>query len=317
MIPLHKHDTLNQTYDPQEGNEVKLILAFSNHTIEQTPSAVPTYIENESVLKIRENPVMEAGMRTQGKKGYRFLEDHLLLFVLEGMFTVRYGSNEFIAHKNEMILIPKAIMIQWEKSGHPARDYLFQYITFFLRDDLLREFSYMHTPTAYSSIPSPPSVHVVNERLSGYLASLKTYFNKPDQIREGLLRVKLLELLYDVADANHDHLWPYPIQDHPERKEIVDVVEANIANSVSLHELASLSGRSLSSFKRDFQATYNSSPSKWIRNKRLDMAQMLLSSSALSVTDVCYSTGFENVTHFSKVFKNRFGFSPSAFKKQR
>ncbi|MFG0217024.1 helix-turn-helix domain-containing protein, partial [Brevibacillus porteri] len=47
----------------------------------------------------------------------------------------------------------------------------------------------------------------------------------------------------------------------------------------------------------------------------LDKAKDLLTNTSLSVTDVCFSTGFENVAHFSKVFKDRFVFPPSELKK--
>ncbi|WP_260845799.1 AraC family transcriptional regulator [Paenibacillus sp. Y412MC10] len=77
-----------------------------------------------------------------------------------------------------------------------------------------------------------------------------------------------------------------------------------------------MSGRSLAAFKRDFQAIYNTSPLKWVRNRRLDKAKELLAETVLSVTDVCFSTGFENIAHFSKVFKERFGLPPSEFRRQ-
>ncbi|WP_255654426.1 AraC family transcriptional regulator [Cohnella sp. REN36] len=43
-------------------------------------------------------------------------------------------------------------------------------------------------------------------------------------------------------------------------------------------------------------------------------AKELLAETALSATDVCFSTGFENIAHFSKVFKERFGLPPSEFR---
>jgi transcriptional regulator GlxA family with amidase domain len=46
----------------------------------------------------------------------------------------------------------------------------------------------------------------------------------------------------------------------------------------------------------------------------LDIAKEMLLHTSLSVTDVCFSTGFENVAHFSKVFKERFGVAPSTCK---
>ncbi|MFD1903052.1 helix-turn-helix domain-containing protein [Paenibacillus rhizoplanae] len=71
-------------------------------------------------------------------------------------------------------------------------------------------------------------------------------------------------------------------------------MEENFMNPVSLNDLAYLSGRSLAAFKRDFQAIYNTSPLKWVRNRRLDKAKELLAETALSVTDICFfSTGFE------------------------
>lgn len=86
-------------------------------------------------------------------------------------------------------------------------------------------------------------------------------------------------------------------------------------NPVSLSDLAYLSGRSLSTFKREFQAIYNKPTFQWIRNRRLEKAKELLVSSGLSAIDVCFATGFENVAHFSKSFKKKYGVPPSDIKK--
>ncbi|MBQ9230659.1 MAG: helix-turn-helix transcriptional regulator, partial [Prevotella sp.] len=80
---------------------------------------------------------------------------------------------------------------------------------------------------------------------------------------------------------------------------------------ISLDELAYLSGRSLSSFKREFQDIYGEPPARWIRAKRLSKAHDMLRSSSLSVADVAYSLGFENPTHFSRIFKQQYGYAPS------
>jgi len=37
----------------------------------------------------------------------------------------------------------------------------------------------------------------------------------------------------------------------------------------------------------------------------------MLQSSQMSVADVAYSLGFENPTHFSRIFKQQYGISPS------
>jgi transcriptional regulator GlxA family with amidase domain len=96
--------------------------------------------------------------------------------------------------------------------------------------------------------------------------------------------------------------------------DISATVENNLMNSMSLTQLAVLSGRSLSSFKRDFLAIYNMPPSAWFRQRRLEKARELLLNTTMTVTDVCYTLGFENLAHFSRLFKSNFGYSPSKSK---
>ena len=99
----------------------------------------------------------------------------------------------------------------------------------------------------------------------------------------------------------------------PVRVDVHQVVEESYTSPISLEELAYLSGRSLSSFKRDFQSIYGETPAKWIREKRLSKARQMLEASQMSVADVAYSLGFENPTHFSRIFKQRYGSSPISF----
>lgn len=99
---------------------------------------------------------------------------------------------------------------------------------------------------------------------------------------------------------------------NPVRTDIHRVVEENYTSPITLKEMAYLSGRSLSSFKRDFQDIYNTTPAKWIREKRLSKARQMLQTSNMSVADVAYNLGFENPTHFSRIFKQHYGVSPSS-----
>lgn len=270
---------------------------------------------NQGILKMNGVTVVESCAFTKGLKGTMFLEDHLLLFVLEGTYTVRFGSQEYIVRKNEMVLLQKSIMVEYEKSGEAGSDYVLDYMMFFLKEELLTEFIKMaDLESNYPSGLVPVSVNRVNDRLINYIYSLKPYFKESNTIRDGLIRVKLLELLFDVADADEQFLYQFLQLKRTKKHSITEVVEQNITTPVSLNDLAYLSGRSLSAFKRDFQAIYNSSPLRWIRNRRLDIAKELLLHTSLSVTDVCFSTGFENVAHFSKVFKERFGVAPSTYK---
>jgi AraC-like DNA-binding protein len=268
-------------------------------------------------LKINEFSVIQFCYNTQSRTGTLFLKEHLLLFVLKGVYTVRFGNQTYTVRSNQMVLLQKSIVIEYEKSGEAESGYELDYLMFFLKDELLDEFvKFADLKPTHSPSPVPVAVNSVNERITGYIESLEPYFEKPDEIGGGLVKVKTLELLFHIAEANEQFLLQFLQTKQKERTDIVNVMEENLLNPVSLSDLAYLSGRSLSTFKREFQAVYNTSPLQWIRNRRLDRAKELLTHSALSVTDVCFSTGFENIAHFSKVFKERFGFPPSELKQQ-
>ncbi len=93
-------------------------------------------------------------------------------------------------------------------------------------------------------------------------------------------------------------------------------MEANYKHNLSLEEFAKISLRSLTVFKKEFTKTFNSSPGKWLLQKRLEYAQVLLSTSQNNVNEIVYEAGFESTTHFSRVFKEKFGLAPMQYRKQ-
>ncbi|MGG7619002.1 helix-turn-helix transcriptional regulator [Bacillus coreaensis] len=281
----------------------------------KVPEGMSNEPSSQSVIKMNGLTVIESCLPTKKTEGRMFLEDHMLLFVLKGRYLLKFGNQSYLVKDREMLLIHKSIVVSYEKFGDERSVDLLDYMMFFLKDELLNEFIKMtNLQSSFPSTVIPISVYPMNERLTGYIESLKPILKDPNKIQEGLVRLKLLELLYDVADTDEKFLYQFLHLRHNERKCISQVVEENIFNPVSIGDLAYLSGRSLSTFKREFKEIYNSPPLKWIRYRRLDKARELLSHSPFSITEVCFTTGFENVAHFSRVFKERFGVSPSIYK---
>jgi AraC-like DNA-binding protein len=94
------------------------------------------------------------------------------------------------------------------------------------------------------------------------------------------------------------------------------IVRKHLLQPLSLEELAKLSGRSLASFKRDFQQQYNSAPKKWINDQRLEHARLLLQHSHKNVSEIAMECGFENIPHFIRIFKQKFGLTPNSVRTQ-
>ncbi|WCO00706.1 alpha/beta fold hydrolase [Psychroserpens ponticola] len=88
----------------------------------------------------------------------------------------------------------------------------------------------------------------------------------------------------------------------------------NFQYNLKIEDFAKLCGRSLSVFKRDFNTHYNTTPYRWLKEKRLDYAKMLLLESDLNVNQICYESGFKNNSHFIQSFKEKFKLPPNQFK---
>ena len=275
------------------------------------PSALISGDCTTSSLVLDGGSIIDQCIVTAGERGTFFLEQHLLYVVLGGSVKLTCGRQSWTVGKNQMILLRKAHSVTYEKQGSPETG-LFESQLFAINDELLKDF----LTTQKVNIPQMTEelgaqVSPMSEQLVAYCWSLSPYFNDPSQVNPGLLRLKVMELLYNVMDCSKNIFRQMLQLRQPVKVDVHRVVEDNYTSPISLEELAYLSGRSLSSFKRDFQSIYGEPPAKWIREKRLSRAQQMLQSTQLSVADVAYSLGFENPTHFSRIFKQQFGYSPS------
>ena len=70
--------------------------------------------------------------------------------------------------------------------------------------------------------------------------------------------------------------------------EFQEVIQQNLFEDLNLEDLAFLTNLSLSSFKRKFASTYQTTPNKYIVTKRLEKAQNLLKTSELGVAEIAY-----------------------------
>lgn len=275
------------------------------------PSALISGDCTTSSLVLDGGSIIDQCIVTAGERGTFFLEQHLLYVVLGGSVRLSCGRQIWMVGKNQMILLRKAQSVNYQKQSSPETGQ-FESLLFAINDELLKDFlTTQNVQIPQMSEELGAQVCPMSDRLVAYCRSLDSYFNIPSQTNPGLLRLKVMELLYNVMDCSKNIFRQMLQLRKPVKADIHRVIEENYASPISLKNFAYLSGRSLSSFKREFYEIYGESPAHWIREQRLKKAHQILLSSSLSVADVAYSLGFENPTHFSRIFKQRFGIAPS------
>ncbi|MCX2720492.1 alpha/beta fold hydrolase [Lentiprolixibacter aurantiacus] len=98
------------------------------------------------------------------------------------------------------------------------------------------------------------------------------------------------------------------------RIDLETVMSENFLYNLKIEEFARLCGRSLSAFKRDFKASFNTTPSRWIKSKRLEHAKNLLLESELNINQISFDSGFVNPSHFIKSFKEKYRLPPLQYR---
>jgi AraC-like DNA-binding protein len=97
-------------------------------------------------------------------------------------------------------------------------------------------------------------------------------------------------------------------------KRAVDYVEANLAESVSLADIASATGLSRMHFAAQFKAATGLRPHEYLLRRRIERAQEMLVRGARPLVEIALSVGFQSQSHFTTVFKHVVGKPPRAWR---
>jgi AraC-like DNA-binding protein len=83
---------------------------------------------------------------------------------------------------------------------------------------------------------------------------------------------------------------------------------------IDLQQISSEACLSRFHFLRLFRQAFNETPHQYLTQRRIEKAKELLSSSGLTVTDVCFEVGFESLGSFSSLFHKRVGHPPITYR---
>lgn len=240
-------------------------------------------------------------------------EFHFMMYVVSGEVKLNDNGKEYAVHKGECVFVRKDHRVKFTKNLHG--DEPFQSVTLkFDRNYLRRFYQKLHIDQALMNVkPLPTSVHLMQKSpyLDSLFLSMVPFFESDTQPHKEFVEQKLEEGIR--ALLNLDKRF-YPVLfdfADPWKIDILDFLNKNYMYELSMEEIASYTGRSLATFKRDFAKISDLTPQKWLIQKRLDKAYELIVEQGKKVTDVCYDVGFKNRSHFTTVFKKQYGFAPS------
>ncbi|HZG56866.1 AraC family transcriptional regulator [Paenibacillus sp.] len=147
---------------------------------------------------------------------------------------------------------------------------------------------------------------------------LWTESNVPSYGSEFVIQGTLERLLIDLARRCRTAAAPVegsrPQPGHPSIRKAIRYIENHFRDAISLGDVADYAGLSPGHFSESFRRHVGETFQTFLQRQRLRFAASLLGATDLPVTEICYASGFNTVTHFEKAFKARFGSAPRAFR---
>lgn len=236
-------------------------------------------------------------------------EHHMLIWFISGETKIIQAGATQVFNAGDIFLIPRnqvITIINYPKDGLPHKA-----VAMHLTVARLRDF--------YSKLDVKPAA-TVNDKiylfknhplLRSCFSSLLPYFDLQEKLPENLAALKITEAItiLRTIDKHVDNILAN--FETPGKIDLAKFMETHFMFNLPLEKFGYLTGRSLSTFNRDFRKTYNATPQKWLTKKRLELAHYQITEHGKKPVDVYLEVGFEDLSHFSFAFKKYFGYIPT------
>jgi AraC family transcriptional regulator len=100
-----------------------------------------------------------------------------------------------------------------------------------------------------------------------------------------------------------------------QRRSVVQYIEENMSEQISLTELAGLAGLSVFHFSRAFKQSFGMPPHRYHTSRRIERAKMLLAKPYQSVTEIALDMGFSDTSSFTTAFRRLAGRTPTDYRR--
>ncbi|MFC3559045.1 helix-turn-helix domain-containing protein [Pedobacter jamesrossensis] len=242
--------------------------------------------------------------------GENFIGEYIFSYQVSGSLEVSDGINKVEFKAGDFRLSLRNKLAKYIKQ--PGITEKYESLSVFIDQETLRNISLEYHLQAIPTFADRP-VLLLNQHplYKNFFDSLSPFLSASAPGSDDLINLKLKEAvltLLKVQPELKDVLFDFT---DPHKIDLKAYMEQHYKFNLTMQHFAYMTGRSVSSFKRDFDQDFGTSPGKWLLNRRLKEAFYLLKEKGKAPSDVYVETGFEDISHFSRAFKKEYGFPPS------
>jgi AraC-like DNA-binding protein len=246
----------------------------------------------------------------KSNEGEQFIAEHVFGYTLSGSSTSYLDNKTYSFKEGDFRFFKKNQLTKYVKYPPPGGAY--RAISVVLDQNTLRRISAennLHADKPYTG--EGALLLKPNSLFKNYIDSLTPYLDDSAEISKALTEHKVKEAVMILLETNpelKDVLFDFS---EPGKIDLEAYMSKNYKYNVDVSRFAYLTGRSLATFKRDFEKIFHTSPNRWLQDMRLKDAYYLIKEKGQKVSDVYMDVGFKDLSHFSFAFKKAYGVTPS------
>lgn len=238
----------------------------------------------------------------------RRLPNAILFFVHAGRAKWRVGEISVIAQPHDVLLIPENIVHAAEHM--PERQFCVSAVHFTARlFEVVDVLSLLGYPV---HVPDMPQVQGSIDELLRLSACQPIGWRKRGA---ALVTEVILRIAQERPDLLRPMGSPLAIKAFKMLSPVLQFVEDRLSDKVSVAKMAQLAICSPRHLRRLFHQTVGMAPKQWLLERRLQRAATLLTQTDLPVKTVAAECGFDDLSHFNRAFRHRFGQSPTQYRR--
>ncbi|QIB27366.1 helix-turn-helix transcriptional regulator [Caloranaerobacter azorensis] len=245
------------------------------------------------------------------KDKYKSYEYNRLCTIIEGEKKVKVNNNQtFKYDSNQFILLPPYSSVEMEIDT-PTKAVVLE-LNNNLICDISNKISIDIKIETGKLIQNNLFISNNNNEIKKGISKIINLYNSSDKNKKFLIDLYAQEVIYNLFKIKGASLILNTEYKNPVYK-AVKYMEENYNQPINIKNIAWNLNMSESNFSLYFKKIMGISPKDYLKNIRLSKAKELLKEH--NVTEVAYSVGYENISHFIKLFKNKYGITPKQYKK--
>ena len=239
-----------------------------------------------------------------------------LVYVLHGQAKFVTPTKTTFADEGNAVLVRKGAYIMSESLS--ATNNQFKAFLFFISDQMVIDFfaenQLEFSPYGTKQEENATVSILLNPSFQAYLIGIRMLLDeaKRQTNQVGFIQLKAKELLYHLVNtvSKQEVIDIFSYSYPGDFIRLKKVMETNYIQPLDIVDLAFLCEMSLATFKSKFKEVYQTTPAKWIKEKRLVKAQQLLENTNFSVVEIGKHVGFPTADSFIQAYKAKYKTNP-------